>query len=179
MNSDWLPLGSIEPIEVFAVDATGSPITGMVNLYAAVRRASDGRWLDFNDMTFKAAGWVARQHVMVEFDPVLSAGFYRFTFNTSTFFSADDYVITIEQVPPTVFPRVVVAELRVGGVPDDCTAARKKLINDEVLTPGSVNNWTTLDDDGITPLFQHSVTGPSGEDVIIPAGTPARRTRTL
>jgi hypothetical protein len=130
MNSDWLPLRSIEPIEIFVTDSSGAPISGMTDLYSSIRRKSDGRWLDFSDNTFKVSGWTSRRQLMAEFDPSLSPGFYRFVFDTSSFVSSDTYVISIEQVPPSVFPRIVVGELRVGGVPDDCVTARK---NTDVL----------------------------------------------
>ncbi len=177
MNSDWLPLGSIEPIEVFAVDGAGAPITGMVDLFIAIRRVSDGKWLDWNDGVFKAVGWVARLQVMVEFDPVLSPGFYRVTFDTSPYPNPDNYIFTIDQVPPTVFPQQVVAELRVGGVPDDCVTTRKCIDNRDWVSAGAAANRVIYDDDDITPFRTYDITDPSAGAIVIPPGTPTRKSK--
>ena len=177
MNSLWLPLQTIEPIEVYATDANGDPITGMANLYAAVRRVSDNWWLDFSDMHFKPAGWVQRQQVMTEIDAILSPGFYTFTFNTTTFLTPNTYVIVSQQVPATVFFTTVTGELRIGGVPDDCVSSRKALLNRQNIDPGSVGNLVIYDDDDVTPWRTSNVTGISGEAIAIPAATPSHRSR--
>ena len=179
MNSDWLPIQAIEPVEVFATDGGGAPITGMLNLYAAVRRQSDGFWLDFADMTYKAAGWFMRQFVMTEFDPVLSPGCYRFTLDTSAQVAPDTYYTTIQQVPATVFPQTLIAEVRVGGVPDDCVSSRKALLNRQEIAPGDTGNLVIYDDGGLVPWRTANVTGPSGEAIAIPSATPTKRSEAV
>lgn len=149
----------------------------MLNLYAAIRRDSDDKWLDFFDNVFKSAGWVMRQQVMVEFDPVLSPGTYVFTFDTSYFPNPDDYVITFQQVPPTVFPQTVLGELRIGGVPDDCVLSRKIGQNRLDMSPGAVGNWVLYDDNSVTPLLTYDVSDVTGGPIAPPPGAPARRTR--
>jgi hypothetical protein len=177
MNSFWLPLKSIEPVEIYATDAGGSPIVGMTDLYAAIRRTSDNEWLDFSDNTFKAAGWIQRQQVMTQIDPGLAPGFYTFTFNTTYFPTPDIYIISVQELPPTVFTTIATSELRIGGVPDDCVSSRKTLLNRQNIDPGSVGNLVIYDDDDVTPWRTANVTGISGEAIAIPAATPSHRSR--
>ena len=177
MNSLWLPLQAIEPVEMYATDANGDPIVGMLNLFAAVRRVSDNWGLDFNDYHFKPVGWVQRQLVMAQIDPVLAPGFYTFTFNTTTFLNPDSYVFAIQQVPATLFLTTATGELRVGGVPDDCVSSRKALLNRQTVDPGSVGNLVIYDDNDVTPWRTANVTGISGEAIAIPPATPSHRSR--
>ena len=48
-----------EPVEVLAVDANRTPLTGLTNLVLKIRRRSDDFFFDWSDNTFKTGGAVA------------------------------------------------------------------------------------------------------------------------
>ena len=197
---NWLPLGAVEPIEFFATDGTGAPITGMADLKAAVRRQSDGKWLDFDDGTFKSSGWGTQQQTMTEYQAGIAPGFYRFTLDTSSFGTADTYVIVIQEVPATLYLYTSLTEIRVGGtvptagIADAVLAAsvagraagslgatvnrvRQHWENRLETASGSSGNHVLYDDDDVTPLLTFDVKDVAGGAVTIPAGIPTRRSR--
>jgi hypothetical protein len=70
------------------VSTAGAILTGLVNVTVRVRRESDDFWLDWNDNTFKAAGWTTLDGAMSEVDATRAAGVYARAFPTTGF--ADD-----------------------------------------------------------------------------------------
>lgn len=91
-------------IEHTALDGTLAPLAGLTDLVVSIRRLSDGQFLDWNDDTFKAAGWTMRQQVMSEVDSTNAPGDYAQDFDLSavTNKAADDtYVARVEQTPGT------------------------------------------------------------------------------
>jgi hypothetical protein len=79
MSTVRIQTGATEPIEVFAVDAQGAPLTGLTDLYVRLRRASDGRFLDWADLTFKAAAWGTLDKPLAELDVTRTPGLYGVT----------------------------------------------------------------------------------------------------
>lgn len=68
--------GGKEPIEVLAVDALSTRLTGLTNLAVSVRRISDDYLLDWNDDTFKATP-TKQWELLTEIDATLAPGEYR------------------------------------------------------------------------------------------------------
>jgi hypothetical protein len=112
--------GDPERIEALMLDGSGNPLTGLSNVLLAVRRTSDGYWLDFNDNTFKNTGWTTRQLAMTEVDAANDAGKYKYDFDT-TGFSDDTYEIRVDCTGADNVPQV--GELKVGGYVDNLDAA--------------------------------------------------------
>jgi hypothetical protein len=54
---------------------------------------------------------------------------------------------------------------------------RKSRTNREIVSVGKHSNFVLYDDDSITPILVSDVTGPSGEAISIPSGTPSNRTK--
>jgi hypothetical protein len=68
-----------------------------------------------------------------------------------------------------------VLEVVATSIESDTSLARKMLQNRLELADGSTNNWILYDDDGSTPLLTWDISGKSGEAILIPAATPAKR----
>lgn len=69
------------------VGATGQTPT------VALRRVTDGYYLDFNDNTFKSSGWTTRQKALTEVNATNSPGLYQYVLATSSIIAATgDYV---------------------------------------------------------------------------------------
>jgi len=65
------------PIEI-TIDQGGG-VTGLTVTIAVRDAQTDGSWLDFNDDTFKTAGWTTRQASLAEVDSSNAPGAYRLT----------------------------------------------------------------------------------------------------
>jgi hypothetical protein len=88
---------------------------------------------------------------------------------------AEAEIIYIEvSVPAIDAPTLaIITEAR-----DEALLTRKLVDADEVLLPGSVDNYTLVDsDDGVTILRTKSVKDKSSGAVTLPDGAPARKTR--
>jgi len=123
METIRIQTGATERIVALALNGSLVPLTGLTDLVIAIQRVSDGQWFDWNDLTFKAAGWTTRQLAMTEISASLAPGQYRTDFVTSTITNptADDaYLITVTQTPGTTVKNVPqVGELKVGQYVDD------------------------------------------------------------
>lgn len=119
--------GETERIEVVALDASRDPVTGKSDLLLQIRRVSDGQYYDFNDDTFKAAGWTTRQQALTETDATNDPGNYHYDFDTSAITNptADDtYQMRVDQSPGTDVKNLpATGELHVGQFVDDIDAA--------------------------------------------------------
>lgn len=71
--------GRTEPIRLDVRDGVGDPFTGATGVLVRVQRESDGEFLDFSDLTFKAAGWTTRDPATVAADASLLPGIYELT----------------------------------------------------------------------------------------------------
>lgn len=98
--------GDSEPIQIFVVDEDADALTGLTDLFVRLRRDSDGEYFDWDDSTFKAAGWTERDKLLVEVDSSLAPGLYEvsggFDSSSITNITADDtYQVIPLQTPGT------------------------------------------------------------------------------
>lgn len=104
--------GDTERIQTPAVkDGSLAAITGSATIVLAIQRTSDGFWLDFNDSTFKAAGWTTRQQAMTEVSATLAPGEYRYDWTTPA--SAETYMLRIDDTSATAANTPFVGEIKV------------------------------------------------------------------
>jgi len=90
---------STERIHALALDESLDPVTGKTDLLISIWRVSDGFYLDFNDSTFKAAGWTTRQTPMTEFDATNAPGEYYYDFSVPA--GDEVYIARVDQSPGT------------------------------------------------------------------------------
>lgn len=99
-------LGDTERIQTPALkDGSLVAATGLGTVLLSIQRVSDDFWYDFNDDTFKAAGWTTRQQVMTQVSATLAAGEYYFDWDTSSIVSpaADDtYMLRVDEATTAV-----------------------------------------------------------------------------
>lgn len=96
--------GATEPIQVYATNRAGAPLTGKTDLYIRIRRLTDGQLLDWNDDTFKASGWTTLDQVLSEVDATNFPGLYGVNWDTSAVTnkaSDDTYQVLPVQTPGT------------------------------------------------------------------------------
>jgi len=65
------------------INGNSGGVTGQT-VVAAIRRPSDGFWLDFNDNTFKNSGWTTRQITCGEVDASNAPGVYEYLWDSSS-----------------------------------------------------------------------------------------------
>jgi len=82
MIHQTIKLGEVECISIYAVDANGSPLVGATDIYVRIRRKSDGYYLDWGDMTFKAVGWAILDKLLSETDSSRDPGNYETSFDS-------------------------------------------------------------------------------------------------
>jgi hypothetical protein len=93
----------VEPIVVLVIDQLNQPLTGKTNIMLSVRRQSDAKYLDWDDMHFKngMGGPTQLYQPLAEVHATRSAGEYQYPFDTSDIINpiADDiYEVRVEQV---------------------------------------------------------------------------------
>jgi len=78
MSSTATPFqtGRTEEIRLDVRSANGDPLTGATGVQIRIQRASDGGFFDFDDSTFKGAGWTERDVALVEVSTSLLPGIY-------------------------------------------------------------------------------------------------------
>ena len=80
MSSAEITAGTVEPLEVFVLAAAGGPLTGSSNIRVQIRAMSGadaGKYLDFNDGTFKVyASATTPRAALVEVDATNDQGTY-------------------------------------------------------------------------------------------------------
>ena len=80
MSAAEITAGTIEPLEVFVLAAAGGPLTGSTNIRVQIRAMSGadvGKYLDFNDGTFKTyASATTPRATLVEVDATNDQGTY-------------------------------------------------------------------------------------------------------
>lgn len=135
----------------------------------ALRRVSDGFYLDFGNNTFRDAGWAVRNAVLDD----LGDGFYQRLLNLATV-----------NVLPT---SVLIAEYSVsnGGSinaiandvfnVEDLELIRQLSSNRIEETPGNPGQLTLFDDDGVSVRARWYVRDVSGGPTVATVGAPARR----
>jgi len=151
--TSYIQSGKVEPIQVFAVDKTGSPLTGLGDLYVKFRRDSDGWFLDWNDLTFKALGHTTLNQPLTELDATNVPGVYEviggLDFSAVTNIVVDDiYLVIPLQTPGTTAVLPGPSELKVGhwaDVIDDTKAQADKIDQAATIGPAAVTSGSLLD----------------------------------
>lgn len=103
MTSERIQTGAIEPIVVLVMSWLNQPLAGKANIMLSVRRQSDGKYLDWDDMHFKngVGGPTQLYQPLAEVHATRSAGEYQYPFDTSEIVNpiADDtYEARVEEV---------------------------------------------------------------------------------
>lgn len=140
--------GATEPIEVFAVDSLGVALTGLTDLYVRIRRASDGKFLDWADMTFKSVGWTTLNKVLAELNATNAPGLYGVTggINTGSITNVianDTYTVYPLQTPGTTARLPGPGQLEMGSWADKLDAAvstratQAQILSDATPFPGA------------------------------------------
>jgi len=75
-TSTPIQTGRTEEIRLEVRTVAGNPLTGATGVRVRIQRASDGEFLDFDDATFKAAGWVTVDAALTEVNVSLLPGIY-------------------------------------------------------------------------------------------------------
>jgi hypothetical protein len=149
MSSIRIQTGSIERIEALALNASLVPLTGLTDLLISIRRISDGYFFDFNDLTFKNAGWTTRRLAMTEISSTNAPGEYYYSFNTGTITnptSNDTYEIRVEQFPGTTAKNMPqVGEIKVGQFVDKIDASISSTETNILAAISALNDLSIAD----------------------------------
>lgn len=138
MSSVRIKTGDLEPIGVLVVDRSvpPAPMVGLTNIMLRIRRASDDKFLDWSDNTFKDGASVAQLTLqLTEVNSTYAAGWYHLDspakghdggFDTSSIVNPvddDAYVFTaIQDGPPqTAGNMPQTGEVKVGQWVDEIT----------------------------------------------------------
>lgn len=157
------------------IENDGAPVTGLTGSElptVALRRLSDGYYLDFNDSTFKASGHTTKNYVLAEItgDTQL-AGRYAYTLDTSSIITDyGDYeaIYTARDVTPNQLDsdllRFVKSDL-----------AEKILCNK--LEIDQVNSELVVyEEDGTTEAYRATLTDKDGGNIVLTGTAPVNRT---
>lgn len=167
--------GQTEQIEVLILDLAGSPLTGLSDILLSIRRISDGYRYDFNDLTFKNAGWTTRQQTMAEISSIYDSGVYYYSFDTSAITNVtanDTYQIRVDCTSASNVPQV--AELKVGDYLDNIADIQDIVKNKLTInvTTSELELWNAA---GTTILYTWPLTDKDGSVISLTAGPPANR----
>jgi len=164
----------------------GGLLTGKTVKVKVRRQSAPAEAFDWSDLTFKALGSVT-QLLSPAFTQVSASSFPGEYFLSGGFpldtiaglADNDVYQLTIVQDGGTdVANMPQIGEIRVEVALDDATLSRKGMFN-QVLSPGSLDNLELLDDDGLTPIGRWNIKDTGDLGIVLPAGFPAKRFRTL
>ena len=117
MASVIIGTGTTYPVNVLLCGSTGAGLTGATALLK-VRRASDNQYLDWADMTFKAAGWTTIAATMTEVSGANEPGAYSYSFATGSItnpVAGDTYLYRADATGAAVPER---GEIRVSALVD-------------------------------------------------------------
>jgi hypothetical protein len=167
-----------------ARDGTGG-ITGLAPT-VAVRRRSDGYYLDWSDATFKASGWTLKA------GPLTDRGAGRYERALAVTSTAGTVLLAEYTCADAGYELEATEELQVVAALTDIPAsvwaasdastltARVALLtkvarNRLEFTAGSPGSLVLYDDDGTTPLLTWAQRSATGTTVTSPSTAPARR----
>lgn len=163
---------------------TGQTVT------VAIRRCSDGYYLDWNDGTYKASGWTTKQGSLTE----IGGGTYQRAWSVGALSAGAQYVAeftcsgvtaqavpikivaSVSNVPGAVWDETASSHVTAGSLGELLSKLRKIHTNRVVETAGNPGTVVVYDDDGTTPYLTYQVTDSSGGAVTAQTGAPARRT---
>lgn len=175
----------IEPIRVYAVDGNSAPLTGLTDLYVRIERESDGYFFDWNDSTFKAAGWTTLNKLLSEVDSTNLAGLYEVSggFDTSAITNPttdERFTVYALQTPGTTARLPAPGSFDQGYWADEIheiltdTAEMQPLVSTNLDT--SISSRATPDTVWDELLSGHTTAGSAGKalaDIDATVGTPA------
>ncbi len=183
----------VEPSSTTYLDVSISRdgVGGVVGLTVtvAIRRASDGYYLDWNDSTFKASGWTTQNGSMTD----LGTGHYQRTWAvgalaTGTLLIAEylsagviatharvQVVKAVADVPGAVWDVVAASHVASGSVGEIATLLRQLGFNKLVETAGNPGTLQLYADDGVTVIKTWQLTDSSSGAVTAQTGAPAHR----
>ena len=84
-------LGYSLTLELMLQSSSGTGSTGQAPT-VAFRRVSDGYYLDFTGLTFKASGWTTRQQTLTEVSSTNAPGLYQYVLGSTVVGTEGDYV---------------------------------------------------------------------------------------
>lgn len=160
-------IGTTEELSLLILDG-GVPVTGG-SPTVGVRRASDGYWWDWNDSTFKAAGWTTRLAAMTE-TGTTAPGFYTKTITPgSQIVAPGTYAIYFAWSDGTdTFGAVDLERWELSDLAD------KTLVNKMVIDEGA-STLKVYEQDGTTVAKTWALTDKDGSGVALTGTGPANR----
>lgn len=180
MGTTLIPTGTLTPIEVEPLKrgVLGTLVTGATNIKAKVRRDSDGLYLDWSDMTFKASPTQLLED-LAEVDATNFPGEYQADLDLPAVTNLNDHdiyqVTVVEDGSSIVANLPQVGEVQVSQALDDAIKSRKSLYNRQALSDGSTLNLVLYDDDGTTVLQRWNIRDKAATDILISPNAPAIR----
>ena len=139
MTMNTIRTGDTEQLQVYATTASGAPLTGATDLYVRVWRKSDGFFLDWNDMTFKSAGWTTLNGLLTQVNATNLAGVYQRALATGSItnhVTDDEFVIYPLQTPGTNARLPSPGNLIVGQWRDQVDTTFDKLPDNNIMGSG-------------------------------------------
>lgn len=147
------------------VNSSGG-VTGL-SPTASVRRGTD--YLDWNDNTFKAAGWVERDRVLTE----IGGGHYATNLDLGAISAVAGETLVIEyNTQAAGYPGVTSETVTLERDTDLLRKLATNRLEEFAGNPGQLILW---DDDGITPLKQWQLRDGTGGPTALSVGAPAKR----
>lgn len=180
-----------QPLD-FLIRKEGVGITGLTPT-VALRRVSDGFYLDWADSTFKGSGWTTKLGALSEiggglYERIvnisalsLAAGVrlsaeYKAVVNGVTVVGQDSLlIVTLLTDAHTGAVAASTAASAAGAAAVAATLSRKFATNRLEAAPGDPGTLVLYDDDGTTPLLTFQLRDATGGAVTSTAGSPALR----
>ena len=172
MNYIVLSPSATAPMVLTVTKAEEGGITGLSPTVALRKVDPANEYLDWNDSTFKTAGWGLKDAPLTE----LGGGHYQRRLDLTTISASDgdqyvaEYVVAdagYEGVDSDVFI------LEDAGY--DVELLRKMATNRMEQTSGNPGYLVLYDDDGLTPLKTWQIRDEFGNGIAAQVGVPARR----
>jgi hypothetical protein len=150
------------------ITANGIPVTGQTPT-AGVRRVLDGYWYDWNDGTFKAAGWGSRMGAMSEVGTT-APGLYVRLFNPgSAIVTPAAYQVAYQwNDGSNDYGTVDDERWALGDIAD------KTLVN-KMKVDGNTSTLIVYEADGVTPAQTWDLQDKDGNAIVLTGTGPTRR----
>lgn len=151
------------------------------DVFVRVRDASTlNSFLDWDDNTFKTAGWSTRDKVMNE----VGGGHYNLELNLAAIGSVvgnvfvAQYTVDDGDVIGDAHDVILVGQQALSDMAvllADVSLLRKLYTNRQEQFPGNPGTLILWDDDGVTPLLEWQLRDAAGNGVLANVGCPAKR----
>lgn len=172
MGALTVEASDIIPLTLTVTKAEVGGVTGLSPVVALRDGLTTNSYLDWNDNTFKTAGWGMKEAVL----PEIGDGHYERQLNLPGIGagSGDIYVAEYKVDEPDAkgvdAERIFVVSQR-----DDLALLRKMVTNKLLETAGNPGQLVLYDDDGVTPLKTWQLRDGTGGGTQLAVGAPARR----